>query len=148
MKALIVGFVVLALFVSTCAYEYSLLNRADAQVTKITVVNLSLKEATVAFDLSIQNPAHLPVFVDNISIDLRALGKNIAAIEDSDAFELAAQANTSKRLIAHIPLLALGGAGIAAFQQGKLEWDIEGEANVRVLGIPQTKVFTVQNHKT
>lgn len=147
MKALIIAVVVLLLIGGGAYYEYSLLQQINAEVTRASIGGITLSSATVTFDLRITNPAHIPVFVDGILVDLFVAGKPVARVEDNNAFELPAQGETTKTLPLTVRFADLGLAGIKAFQNGELEWQIEGAADLRVLGFPHTQTFALNNTK-
>lgn len=147
MKALVISFVVLAAVLGGAYYEYSLLQQINAEVTRAGLGGVTLSSATVTFDLQITNPAHIPVFVDGVLVDLLVAGRPVARVNDTSSFELPAQGKTTKTLPLTIQLKDLGLAGIQAFRNGELEWQIEGAANLRVLGFPHTQTFALNNTK-
>ncbi len=147
MKELVIAFVVLALIGSGVYYEYSLLQQINAEVTRAGLGGITFSSATVTFDLRITNPAHIPVFVDGILVDLSIAGKPVARVNDTTAFELPAQGEALKTLPLTIRLADLGLAGIESFRRGELEWQIDGAADLRVLGFPHTQTFAFNNTK-
>ncbi len=147
MKELLIAFIVLAAVLGGAYYEYSLLQQINAEVTRAGLSGITFSSATVTFDLQITNPAHIPVFVDGILVDLFVAGKPVARVNDTTSFELPAQGETTKTLPLTIQLKDLGLAGIQAFRNGELEWQIDGSANLRVLGFPHTQMFSLNNTK-
>lgn len=147
MKTLLIALVVIAALLGGAYYEYSLLQQINAEVTSASLGGITLSSATVTFDLHITNPAHIPVFVDGILVDLLVAGKPIARVDDKNAFELPAQGETTKTLPLTVRFADLGLAGIKAFQAGELDWQIEGAADLRVLGYPHQQTFVFNNTK-
>lgn len=147
MKLLIIPALVLLLLGSAAYYEYSLLQQTTAEVTRIGLTGITLREATLTMDLLVTNPAHVDLTIKTIDATLLVSGQNIANLFDDTALLVPAGGTGTKTLRITVPLKNLGLSALESFRQGALHWQLSGTAAIDVLGFPHTEHIFFENNK-
>ncbi|MBI4146855.1 LEA type 2 family protein [Candidatus Woesearchaeota archaeon] len=125
-------------------YQYSLIEQIDAQIVSSSVKDLSLSGATLVFTMAITNPSAVTLDVQRLHLELYAQGVHVGDIDSSEQLLLAAGETVRRDFELKVRFADLGQSLLKALQQGSVDWEIHGLADIKFFGFMYQHSFAIK----